>query len=203
MVWDVDPARPAAPLLFAFNIGLATWETVDIIRKGANYGYSLREGAQMMSSDGDGRNTGRRYDSDTQSQTLSSVGRSDQLTRSYEYQHTAEKGGDAIAGGFVYHGGGRSRAQRQTRVRRHHDRPDLVSGTCRRDRGRRRQPGDRSRRLTTMDAGLRRLVEETYRARGAGEGLPGAAGVSGRGRVDFRFAVDNDGEPISSPRATG
>ena len=46
-----------------------------------------------------------------------------------------------------------------------------------------------------MDAGLRRLVEETYRARGGrGEGLPGAAAVSGRGRVDFRFAVDNDGE---------
>ena len=41
------------------------------------------------------------------------------------------------------------------------------------------------------DARLRRLTEETYRARGGkGEGLPGMGG----GRVDFRFAVDNDGE---------
>ena len=46
-----------------------------------------------------------------------------------------------------------------------------------------------------IDAGLRRVVEETYRARGGrGEGLPGAAAVSGRGRVDLRLAVDNDGE---------
>ncbi len=38
-------------------------------------------------------------------------------------------------------------------------------------------------------------MEETYRARGGrGEQLPGTAAVSGRGRVDFRFAVDNDGE---------
>jgi mono/diheme cytochrome c family protein len=38
-------------------------------------------------------------------------------------------------------------------------------------------------------------VEETYRARGGrGDALPGAAAVSGRGRVDLRFAVDNDGE---------
>src|SRR5581483_5012520 len=42
-----DPG--SAPTLFAFNIGLATWETVDIVHKGANYGYSLREGTQSMS----------------------------------------------------------------------------------------------------------------------------------------------------------
>ena len=46
-----------------------------------------------------------------------------------------------------------------------------------------------------MDAGLRRLVEDTYRARGGkGEALPGVGAVSGRGRVDVRFAVDKDGE---------
>ena len=55
-----------------------------------------------------------------------------------------------------------------------------------------------------MDAGLRRLVEDTYRARGGkGEGLPGAAAVSGRGRVDFRFAVDNDGEPYILTKSDG
>ena len=39
-----------APTLLAFNIGLVTWETVDVIHKGANYGYPLREGTQSMSS---------------------------------------------------------------------------------------------------------------------------------------------------------
>ncbi len=50
LVWDVDPARPNAPTLLAFNIGLVTWETVVVIHKGANYGYPLREGTQSMSS---------------------------------------------------------------------------------------------------------------------------------------------------------
>jgi mono/diheme cytochrome c family protein len=46
-----------------------------------------------------------------------------------------------------------------------------------------------------IDAGLRRLTEETYRARGGkGEALPGMGAMAGRGRVDLRFAVDNDGE---------
>jgi hypothetical protein len=49
--------------------------------------------------------------------------------------------------------------------------------------------------LHEVDAGLRRQVEETFRARGGrGDALPGAAAISGRGRVDMRFAEDNDGE---------
>jgi hypothetical protein len=50
LAWDVDPARPGAPTLLAFNIGLVSWETVVVIHKGANYGYPLREGTQSMSS---------------------------------------------------------------------------------------------------------------------------------------------------------
>ena len=33
-----------------WSIGLRTWETVDIIHKGANYGYSLREGPQQLNA---------------------------------------------------------------------------------------------------------------------------------------------------------
>ena len=33
LVWDVDPAAPRSPRLFAFNIGLTHWETVMIDRK--------------------------------------------------------------------------------------------------------------------------------------------------------------------------
>ena len=32
-------------------MGLRTWETVNIIRKGANYGYSQREGNQLLQPD--------------------------------------------------------------------------------------------------------------------------------------------------------
>ena len=52
LTWDVDPAQPRAPRLLAFNIGLTGWETVLIVKKGANYGYSLREGPQAMTLQG-------------------------------------------------------------------------------------------------------------------------------------------------------
>jgi mono/diheme cytochrome c family protein len=160
MIWDVDPARPGTPLLFAFNIGLATWETVVIVRKGANYGYPLREGPQMMSSDGM---------SAVPTEDTIPVQISDTVVRGtvkptypvIQYPHMAENGGDAIAGGFVYRG-------------------------------------------SKIPALRGSLVEETYHARGGrGEGIPGAAAVAGRGRVDFRFAVDNDGEPYILTKSDG
>ena len=46
-----------------------------------------------------------------------------------------------------------------------------------------------------VETGLRALVTEVYRARGGkGAELPGAAQISGRGRVDLRFGVDEVGE---------
>ncbi len=48
MSWDVDPADPNNNHLIASDIGLFTWEEVNIIHKGANYGYSLREGNQLL-----------------------------------------------------------------------------------------------------------------------------------------------------------
>lgn len=49
LAWYVDPKKPTKPTLLAFNIGLVTFETIDIIKKGANYGYPLREGSRSMS----------------------------------------------------------------------------------------------------------------------------------------------------------
>ena len=103
LIWDVDPARPSAPVLFAFNIGLAAWETVVIVRKGANYGYSLREGTQMMSSDG----MGAIPQDDTIPIQISDTVVRGTVKPTYpviQYPHMAENGGDAIAGGFVYRG---------------------------------------------------------------------------------------------------
>src|SRR4029079_18330923 len=52
LVWDIDPAQPRAPRLIAFSIGLTSWETAVIVKKGANYGYPLREGPQAMTLQG-------------------------------------------------------------------------------------------------------------------------------------------------------
>lgn len=53
MSWDVDPgnANPATNnQLIANDIGLHTWEEVNFVKKGINYGYSMREGPQRLSS---------------------------------------------------------------------------------------------------------------------------------------------------------
>lgn len=61
LTWYVDSARPREAVLLAFNIGLVSWETVMIIKKGANYGYPLREGTQSMSPTNGIRDAARRF----------------------------------------------------------------------------------------------------------------------------------------------
>jgi glucose/arabinose dehydrogenase len=192
MIWDVRSSR-SAPHLFAFNIGLTAWETIVIIRKGANYGYPLREGTQMMSADG----MGAVPEDDMIPIQISDTVVRGTVTPTYpviQYPHTTEHGGDAIAGGFVYRG------SKVPTLRGKLVFGDITTGrmwyaeladVLAADDGNPATVGQ----IHEMDAGLRRLVEDTYRARGGrGEGLPGAAAVSGRGRVDVRLAVDNDGE---------
>jgi mono/diheme cytochrome c family protein len=191
LIWDVTGA-PAAPRLLAFNIGLASWETVVIVRKGVNYGYSLREGTQTMSLEGMGP---------VPADDTIPLRISDTVTRGtvkpiypvIAYPH-ARPGGDAIAGGFVYRG-----------TRLPALKGKLIFGDI--TTGRiwyaamadvlRADDGDASTiaPLHEIDAGIRGMVEATFRARGArGASLPGAAAVSGRGRVDLRFAEDSGGE---------
>ncbi len=192
LVWDVDPAAPGAPRLLAFSIGLTSWETVVIVRKGANYGYPLREGPQAMSAEGMGR---------VPADDTIPLQITDTITRGtvhpiypvIAYPHTAA-GGDAIAGGFVYRGS-RIPALKDKLVFGdittghiwYADRADVL----RADDG---NP-ETLAPMHELDAGLRRLVEDTFRARGGqGDALPGAAAVAGRGRVDLRFAEDSAGE---------
>jgi mono/diheme cytochrome c family protein len=202
LIWDVDPARAAAPLLFAFNIGLATWESVVIVRKGANYGYPLREGPQTMSPDG----MGAVPEDDTIPIQISDMVVRGTVKPTYpviQYPHMAENGGDAIAGGFIYRGS-KIPALREKLVF-----GDIASGRIWYAERAEVLAADDGKPATVaqiheMDAGLRRLAEATYRARGGtGETLPGAAAVSGRGRVDFRFAIDSEGEPYILTKSDG
>src|SRR5690606_1211329 len=50
MSWDVDPENPASNHLIVNDIGLHTWEEVNIIHAGGNYGYSAREGNERLIS---------------------------------------------------------------------------------------------------------------------------------------------------------
>jgi mono/diheme cytochrome c family protein len=192
MIWDFPATRSTTPRLLAFNIGLAAWETVLIIKKGANYGYSLREGTQAMTPQG---MTPVPADDMIPVQISDTVARGT-IKPTYPaiaYPHSGT-GGDAIAGGFIYRG---------SRIRTLKGKLILGDITT----GRiwyaemadvlKADDGDPATvvPLHEIEAGLRRLAEETFRARGGrGMALPGAAAISGRGRVDMRFAEDNDGE---------
>ncbi len=103
LTWTIDATRPDRNRLIANSIGLRTWETVNIVRKGANYGYSEREGNERL-----------RLDNTTEPLRLPDeipVRISDTITRGTiiptypvaQYPHKPG-GGDAIAGGLLYRG---------------------------------------------------------------------------------------------------
>jgi glucose/arabinose dehydrogenase len=192
LIWDVDPAQPSSPRLIAFNIGLSSWETVMIIWKGANYGYPLREGTQMMTLQGMAPVPA---DDTIPWQVTDSIA-SGSVTPTYPviaYPHTPI-GGDAIAGGLVYRGNKIPQLKDKllfgditTGHVWYADIADVLAA----------DDGNPATLATAheLDAGLRRLVEQAFRARGGiGDSLPGTGAVSGHGRVDLRFAVDSDGE---------
>lgn len=101
--WDFDPTHPADNHLIANVIGLYTWETVVIVHKGANYGYSLREGNQAL---GNNNKTGDIPADDRIPVQLSGTKTDGMVRPTYpviSYAHVAE-GGDAVGSGFVYRG---------------------------------------------------------------------------------------------------
>jgi mono/diheme cytochrome c family protein len=194
LAWDVDPARPSAATLLAFNIGLVSWETVVVIRKGANYGYPLREGTQSMSST---NGMGPLPPEDMIPIQISDTVARGTVTPTYpviQYPHNRESGGDAIANGFVYRG---------TLIPALRDKlvfGDITTGRIWYANRADVLAADDGNPTTVapiyeVDTDVRRLTEGMYRERGGkGQALPGMAMMSGRGRVDLRFAVDDEGE---------
>jgi hypothetical protein len=103
LTWDVDPSNPRDHHLIASVIGLYTWETVVIIHKGANYGYSLREGNQEL----DKTNHTKNLPADDRIPVRLNATETDGvITPRYpviQYAHV-KGGGDAISSGYVYRG---------------------------------------------------------------------------------------------------
>jgi glucose/arabinose dehydrogenase/mono/diheme cytochrome c family protein len=190
LIWYANP--PAAPQLIAFSIGLTHWETAMIIRKGANYGYPLREGPEVMTLHG---MEPAPADDRIPWQITETITRGT-VTPTYPviaYPHTSI-GGDAIAGGVVYQGSRIPALEGKLLF------GDITTGRIWYAEMTDVLGADDGKAATLapmheLDAGLRALVEQTFRARGGrGETLPGAAAVAGRGRVDLRFAEDGEGE---------
>ena len=103
LTWDVDPDDPANNHLIAEVIGLHTWETVILVHKGANYGYSLREGNQQLNAD---NSLSELPEADRIPVRINESKTDGMVTPTYpviEYGHVAG-GGDAISSGFVYRG---------------------------------------------------------------------------------------------------
>lgn len=202
LTWYVDPGRPRQSVLLAFDIGLVSWETVQIIKKGANYGYPLREGTQSMSpTNGMGP---------LPADDVIPVHVSDTVTRGtvkptyavIAYPH-APGGGDAIANGFVYRGK-RIPALRGTLVF-----GDITTGRIWYAYMKDVLAADDGDPLTVaplheLGTRLRALSEESYKRRGGrAPNLPGRGFVAGAGRVDLRLAEDSDGELYALTKGDG
>ena len=208
LIWDVDPDNPANNHLIAAVIGLHLWETVDLIHKGANYGYSEREGTERLTAD---NSREKIPDDDKITVQVTDTVTNGTVTPTYPviaYRH-APGGGDAIAGGFIYRG------RAMPALRGKYIFGDISTGRV--------WYADYAEMLAADDGKPETLaqmheiqiqwdspaadaakqpyptmfpiVEAAYHARGGKDpDLPGGAVVSGSGRADIRFAVDAAGE---------
>ena len=207
--WGRDPADSRKRLLITNSIGMRTWETVNIVRRGANYGYSLREGNEMMQLD---NRTTRLPDVDKVPIVVGTEV-SGEMTPTYpviQYGHVPG-GGDAIGSGFVYDG------KAIPALRGKYLFTDLSTGRVWYANYDDMLAADDGKPATlaamhdlkivwddpadTPDAGRQTydtmfpIAKAAYRARGGKDpDLPGRAAVSGDGRADAHFAVDAAGE---------
>jgi hypothetical protein len=217
--WDVDPADPKKNYLLANVIGLTTWETVAIIHRGANYGYSEREGnQQIVVSSGFNVNRIEPLPADDRiSVRVGDKPTGDFVKPTYPviiYPHQ-EGGGDAISSGFVYRG----------KIAALYGKfifGDITTG---------RVWWADLKEMVTADDGdsatmasihpvqfqwaspigkegiyqtLAPIVSDTYHARGGqAEFLPGYSARVGKGRADIRLAFDGKGEIFIISKSDG
>ena len=199
--WAADPKNPRQYHLIAAVIGLRTWETIDIIRKGANYGYSQREGNQLLKPDN--------VIDELPAIDKIAVQIGDDVTDEVvvptypvvQYGHVPS-GGDAIGSGYVYTG------KALPALRGKYIFSDLSTGRV--------WYADFAEMLAADDGdpktmaamhevklfwndqthdSLTSIAQAAYQARGGKDpDLPGRGTISGSTRADARFAIDAAGE---------
>jgi hypothetical protein len=205
--WYVDRRTPH---LIASMIGWRRWETVLLIHKGANYGFPLREGGELVEGD---RTNPILPDPDVvpiQVNGTVTAGTAKPAYPVLRYGH-GQDGGDAIAGGFVYTG------KRIPRLAGKFITGDISTGRLwwadftemlAADDGVARtlaplhelqlrwdDPSDSPDRGAQPYPTMWPIVMAGYHARGGTDpDLPGSGAVSGSGRVDLRLAIDRSGE---------
>jgi hypothetical protein len=211
LTWDVDPADRANNHLIAASIGLHAWETVYVIHKGANYGYSEREGTEVLQ--GPDNTMAKLPPVDEIPVRISDTVTSGTVVPTYpviEYPHTAA-GGDAIAGGFVYRGKalpalkgkyifgdistGRIWYADYKEMLAADDTNPATLALLHDVHLKWSGPGDGAETAGRVYPSAFPVVLAGYKARGGVDpDLPGQSTVSGPGRADVRFAVDAGGE---------
>jgi hypothetical protein len=205
LIWYVDPADRNKVTLFANIVGLRTWETVDIIHKGANYGYSLREGNELLKPD---NSTGPLPADDHIPMQITDTVTNGAVLPTYpviQYGHDKD-GGDAMSSGYVYQG------KLLPALRGKYILGDITTGNLwftdlkdllAADDGDPKTMAplhpvkilwDRPDGAKELYASMAPVTEVTYHARGGkAETLPGRARVSG-GRSDIHLLTDDAGE---------
>ena len=218
LTWDVDPETGAVHLIAA-SVGLATWESVYIIRRGVNYGYPAREGNQLLQANNRTVPLPAVDEIPVQITSSRTNGTVVPVYPVIQYEHTAN-GGDAISGGFVYRGTG------LPSLRGKYVFGDITTGriwwadfkemlaaddanpatlaTLHPLQVRWDMPGDAPDAGAQLFPTMFPVVLAAYKARGGTDpDLPGTSTVSGPGRADIRFAVDAAGELYILSKADG
>ncbi len=187
--------------LIATSIGLRTWETVNIIKRGANYGYSQREGNELLQAD---NVTTKLPAVDKIATQIGDEVTDTVVVPTYpvvEYPHKPG-GGDAIGSGYLYTG------KAVPTLRGKYMFTDISTGRI--------WWVDYKEMLSADDGDPKTLAAmhemkiswngqtydtmfpitmAAYHTRGGKDpDLPGRGAVSGSGRADARFGVDANGE---------
>jgi len=196
--------------LIALVIGLRTWETVILVHKGANYGYSLREGPQQLNAD---NTLSAPRENDVIPVQIDATKTDGTVHPTYPviaYGHARDAGVIAIANGFVYRGNAIPALRGKFIF------GDITSGRI--------WWADMKEMLAVDDGDPKTMAEKhdvqiswndkTYRAMapineiayhargGKAEHLPGADRVPG-GRSDLRLAMDAAGELYVMTKSDG
>jgi hypothetical protein len=212
MSWD-----PVSNKLILNDIGLHSWEVVNIVVKGGNYGYAEREGTEQLFVGGanDGK-TGSRTSPVTPfpaTDSLTVTGLISTVTPLYPVAQYSHWEGDAMANGYVYRGA------LMPQLWGKYVFGDITTGRlfyCNWDEMLAADDGIRTTVATVHELqvvyhGAERryfdMVHDAFIARGGiapGKALPGVSAVTsgndpygvpyGIGRADIRLAMGGDGE---------